>query len=218
MKNAIENETILGTSPVGVSSPLSDAKDSRKTSSKTLVSDSSKIASVPLIEKAPIKIVRIQPTIGTGGAKTDDTDKAKSIAVIAKSYESLVGKIVELFNNTSVRVVRFVSKNSLEGYKEITGRDEEEKAETIAQHTSLDRTSRDLATGALSRIAARKIENESSLDYIALATVGIDYLSGIATATAELSATRSEIRDALDFIRRQKRDEQRSEVLNGGRS
>lgn len=217
MKTVTTNESLKGTPP---------SVSPSQNPSQSVVAGGDKTPVLPGAEKTPLKIVRIQPQFGGGNsaAKPDAANEAKSIAVIARSYEPVIGKIVELFNNTSFRVFRFVAKNSLEGYKEITGRDEKEKAEAIASHTSLDKASRDLASSALSRIAARKIEREESLDYFALAAVGTDYLSGIATAVGELSSTRNEIREALEIIRKERRLEQpqsratQPAVLNGGQS
>jgi hypothetical protein len=161
----------------------------------------------PFVSPIAKKIISIQPRFGALGKplQTDTSlaaERAKDIIGIARSYEPLVGKIVELFNHTSIRVFRFVSKNSIAGYQEITGRDEKEKVESIAQHVALDKTSCDLATCSLSRIAARRIKGEETMDFVALGSVAIDYATGVATAISELHSIRNEIKECLGELRK----------------
>lgn len=175
------------------------------------------VTPIPPVEKVLVDagkpIVKIRPIFGQGKTpETAHTDTAKNVTVIARSYEPVIGKIVQLGNSSSHRVFRAYATTALKGYDEATGKDSKKVVESISQSVLLDRASVELATTSLSRIAARHIQNEESMDALALASVAVDYLAGLSYALGELRETRKEIAELLRAIKRTDRERETSRL------
>lgn len=155
------------------------------------------IASETPVAKTVSRIVRISPRgsetksagnpLGGTNANTPALDEVQAAAIraTAKEFRPVAVKIVGVLDRAGSRIVCFYARDCTT----------EEERDWIKKEIQLTDEDKEIAGAALSRIVARRVSNEDAMDLIALTTIGVHYISGIALAFAEIRRLREEKAD-----------------------
>jgi hypothetical protein len=126
-------------------------------------------------EFPPIRVIKL-PLPATASIIPTSPAERKNFVVAAKSFEAVISSLVELLDSTSCKFVRNRASK-------VTSR---EQAEQFADLVRLEAKSKQAATEAGARIAARHCTNEEWLDFAILGGVAIEVASGYAEVCKQI--------------------------------